>query len=299
MNKDYLEYTIDNDFNGKKLIFYLREKLQISSRFSRKAAKEGRLWINDNAVTLYSKINKGDLLRIFLEKEKGINFTPKKFEIDVLFEDEDVLVVNKPWGIVVYKSNDENEITVGNAIAYYFLENSIDAPVRFVSRLDKDTSGVLLIAKNSFSHMNLSRLMQENKFEKEYFAIVKGNLVEKNGLIDRPIMKAEDGIHRIVGEDGKRALTEYTVIDSYDKGDLVRLKLLTGRTHQIRVHMKSLGHELFGDMLYGDGEKDTEYIKRQALHAYKLSFPHPRTLEIVEIKADFPSDLLHLIEKIK
>jgi 23S rRNA pseudouridine1911/1915/1917 synthase len=161
-----------------------------------------------------------------------------------------------------------------------------------------DTSGLIIIAKNQFSHMALARDMQKDTFEKSYLAVVHNNMSETSGTIDLPIYRTtDDSIQRVVDERGQKSVTHYKVIESYDKADLVKLTLETGRTHQIRVHLSHLGHPIFGDALYGTKE-DAEFINRQALHAYKLSFPHPRTGDILALECDLPEDIKELIKKI-
>ena len=183
--------------------------------------------------------------------------------------------------------------TLANGVLYYFKEKGENCIVRLVSRLDRDTSGLIIIAKNQFSHMALARDMhgndvlksdlkkqsQQNKtFEKSYMAVVHGNMENKSGTIDLPIGNPnEDSAKREVWEDGQRSITHYEVIESFKNGDLLKVTLETGRTHQIRVHLSHIGHPLYGDSLYGTCE--SEYIDRQALHAYKLIIPHPRTGE--------------------
>ena len=193
--------------------------------------------------------------------------------------------------------------TLANGVLYYFQEKGEKCIVRLVSRLDMDTSGLIIIAKNQFSHMALARDMQDKEmqgktFEKSYMAIVHGNMENKSGTIDLPIGKPdEESIKREICEDGQRSITHYEVIESFKNGDLVKMTLETGRTHQIRVHLSHIGHPIYGDSLYG--KEEIHYIDRQALHAYKLIIPHPRTGEELILMTDLPEDMKNLISKLK
>ncbi|MEG0995310.1 MAG: RluA family pseudouridine synthase, partial [Bacilli bacterium] len=182
---------------------------------------------------------------------------------------------------------------------HHFRSNNDNSIVRLVSRLDRDTSGLIMIAKNQFSHMNLAKSMELNMIEKSYLAVVHGNLPKDSGTIDLPIGRPEDDtIRRAVLEDGQRSITHYKVLERYKDSTFVELTLETGRTHQIRVHLSHLGYPIYGDSLYCEFE-DTNKIERQALHAYALSLPHPRTKEVLKFSSEIPKDMEKLIEIIK
>jgi 23S rRNA pseudouridine1911/1915/1917 synthase len=239
----------------------------------------------------------GNKVEIDTFRDENQNIIPEKMDISVVYEDQDLIVVNKPAGIVVHPTKSYTGGTLANGLLYYFKEKGEKCIVRLVSRLDMDTSGLILVAKNQFAHMSLARDMKLDSFKKGYMALVKGNLKEKVGTIDKPIYRTEEDIRRIIDDRGQRSITHYEVIESFTEGDLIKLQLETGRTHQIRVHLNSIGHPILGDTLYG-GEGNN-IIKRQALHAYKLSFPHPRDGKIVELEIDLPKDIKELIEKLK
>jgi 23S rRNA pseudouridine1911/1915/1917 synthase len=293
-----LQYKVSKDEEDIKLREYLRKVAQMSGRLIKGAAIQGRIEVNNKVAKLNHVLKQGDIITFEVTKEESQNIEPEKMDLDIIYEDSDIIVVNKSPGIVVHPTKSYPTGTLANGLLYYFKEKNENTIVRLVSRLDMDTSGLIIIAKNQFSHMALARDMQSIHFEKSYMAIVHGNLEEKSGTIDKPIYRpTDDSIKRIVDDQGQRSITHFSLAESYKLGDLVKLTLETGRTHQIRVHLSHLGHPIYGDNLYGV-EGDEEYIKRQALHAYKLSFPHPRTGEIVTLESALPEDMKELIKKL-
>lgn len=289
-----LTYYIEKDDADTKIREYLKNKLDLSTRFIKKAAIEKRITVNGCAVKMNYVLRFGNKVEIDTFRDESQNIIPEKMDISVAYEDQDLIVVNKPAGIVVHPTRSYPEGTLANGLLYYFKERGEKCIVRLVSRLDMDTSGLILIAKNQFSHMSLARDMKLDTFKKGYLAVVQGNLKEKYGTIDLPIYKQENNIRRVIDDRGQRSITHYEVVESFAQGELVKLQLETGRTHQIRVHLNSIGHPILGDTLYG-GE-DNNIIARQALHAYKLTFPHPRTDKIIELSTDLPEDIKNLIE---
>lgn len=292
-----LMYYIEKDDADTKIREYLKNKLNLSTRFIKKAAIEKRITVNGCAVKMNYVLRFGNKVEIDTFRDESQNIIPEKMDISVAYEDQDLIVVNKPAGIVVHPTRSYPEGTLANGLLYYFKEKGEKCIVRLVSRLDMDTSGLILVAKNQFSHMSLARDMKLDTFKKGYLAVVRGNLQEKSGTIDLPIYRTEEDIRRIIDNRGQRSITNYEVVESFEKGDLIRLQLETGRTHQIRVHLSSIGHPILGDTLYG-GEDNT-IIDRQALHAYRLSFPHPRTNEIIDLEIDVPKDIENLIKQLK
>jgi 23S rRNA pseudouridine1911/1915/1917 synthase len=299
MKDNKLIFKIQNEEEGMKLREYLKVIQQLSSRLIRSAAMEARITVNGKVAKLNYVLKNNDEIAFDVVKEESQDIEPENMDINVVYEDSDIIVVNKQPGIVVHPTRSYPNGTLANGILYYFKEKEENCIVRLVSRLDMDTSGLIIIAKNQFSHMALARDMSKESFEKSYLAVVHGNMEEKKGTINLPIYRTDDGgIQRIVDKRGQESITHFEVVESFYRGDLVRLRLETGRTHQIRVHLTHLGHPLYGDSLYGTN-KDSEYITRQALHAYMLKFPHPRTGEILELEVDLPDDIKQLIEKIK
>ncbi|WP_294353318.1 RluA family pseudouridine synthase [uncultured Clostridium sp.] len=296
-----LEKKVDKKYEGATIREFLKEELGLSTRLIRSAALENRVLVNKNSVRMRFVLHEDDEVVVKLQRKESQNIEPEDIPIDVVYEDEDIIVVNKQPNIVVHPTRRHPSGTLANGILYYFKQTNQSCIVRLVSRLDMDTSGLIIIGKNQFAHMALSKEMQENNLEKRYLAVVHGHLKEKEGTIDAPIYRpeGEDSIQRIVDERGQRSITHYKVIESYKDADLVECLLETGRTHQIRVHLSHLGHPIYGDSLYGYGEEEKELITRQALHAYGLDFKSPRTKEILSLRADLPEDIKSLIEQLK
>lgn len=295
-----LEKSVEKSFEGRKIREYLKEEMGLSSRFIRGAAMDKRILVNNTPVRMNYVLKENDNISISLNKKESQNIEPEKIDIDIVYEDSEIIVVNKRPNMVVHPTKRYQSGTLANALLYYFKETNQDCIVRLVSRLDMDTSGLIIIAKNQFAHMALSKEMEENNLEKRYLAIVHGNLKEKEGTIDAPIYRPdgeEFGTMRIVDERGQRSITHYKVIESFKDADLVECLLETGRTHQIRVHMKHLGHPIYGDTLYGF-EGDEELIPRQALHAYGLDFKSPKTKETLSLRAKLPDDMESLLKKV-
>ena len=293
-----IDFLIDKDYEGKKIREYLKIKAELSSRLIRGAALDHRIRVNGKVIRLNYVLKKGDKITIELDKNEEQDIIPEPIELQIAYEDLDILVLNKPPFIVVHPTRSHPTGTLANGILYYFKEKGENCIVRLVSRLDMNTSGLIIIAKNQFSHMSLAKEMTTDEFKKSYLAVVHGNMKEKEGTIDLPIYRElEDTIKRSVDERGQRSITHYRVVKSLRDADLVELTLETGRTHQIRVHLSHLGHPIFGDSLYGT--EDEEYIKRQALHAFKLVFPNPRTGEIINLETELPKDMQELIDRLK
>lgn len=288
------------EHEGSKIKDYLKSVELLSSRLIRGAAKEGRIKVNGERVNLRYILKSHDIVEVYINKEESQDIEPQDMNLKVIYEDDDIIAVDKPPGIVVHPTKSHLSGTLANGILYYFKKKGENCIVRLVSRLDMDTSGVIVIAKNQFSHATLSREMQENAFKKEYIALVHGIMDKSKGTIDLPIYRVGEGtIKRVIDERGQRSITHYEVLETYKNATLVKLLLETGRTHQIRVHLSYLGFPLFGDKIYGEENNDEEYINRQALHAYKVVFPHPKDKHIVNLESHLPEDIKSLIEKLK
>ena len=297
-----LEKKVEDVVEGTKLREYLKREMGISTRLIRSASIQKRIFINNEVVKMNRVIKNGEIIKIDLEKEESQNIAPEKIDIDIVYEDEDILVVNKKPFMVVHPTKTYQSGTLANGVINYFMESNQNCIVRLVSRLDMNTSGLIIIAKNQFSHGMLSKAMSENKVEKRYLAIVHGIFKEKQGTIDKPIYRPEgieNGTRRVVDERGQRSITHYKVVEEFSDSSLVECKLETGRTHQIRVHLSYLGHPIYGDVLYGDGDNEGDLIVRQALHAYGLDFKSQRTEKELSLRADLPDDMKELIDKLK
>ncbi|WP_238861383.1 MULTISPECIES: RluA family pseudouridine synthase [unclassified Clostridium] len=296
-----LEKQVVNIEKGTKIREYLKVELGLSTRLIRSASLGKRIFVNDEVVKMNRVLNEGEIIKIDLAKDESQDIAPEKMDIDIVYEDEDILVVNKKPFMVVHPTKSYQSGTLANGVINYFMESSQNCIVRLVSRLDMNTSGLIIIAKNQFSHGMLSKEMSENKVEKKYLALVHGIIKEKQGTIDLPIYKPEgieNGIRRVIDERGQRSITHYKVVEEYNESSLVECKLETGRTHQIRVHLSHLGHPIYGDTLYGDGDEE-DLIKRQALHAFGLDFKSPRSGEILSLRAELPDDMKELISELK
>ena len=290
-----LEEKVDKNFEGRKIREFLKEKMGLSSRLIKGASIDKRILVNNNPVKMNYVLKENDEIVINLAKKESQNITPEKIDLDIVYEDKDIIVINKSPNMVVHPTKRYQSGTLANGLLYYFKESNQDCIVRLVSRLDMDTSGLIIVAKNQYAHSELSNQMQNNNVEKRYLALVHGHFSEKEGTIDLPIYRPEiEGVMaRVIDERGQRSITHYKVIESYKDAELVECLLETGRTHQIRVHMKAMGHPIYGDT------DDSGLISRQALHAYKLKFQSPRTKDELALTAKLPADIEKLIANLK
>ena len=243
-----------------------------------KKAKYGGIHLNGQAVTVRKEVSLGDKIEIYLPDDHSEGIPPMDIPITVLYEDDDLIAVDKPTNMPTHPSKGNNLPTLANAVMGYY---NGDFVFRSVNRLDRDTSGIVIIAKNQFSAGRLSETMKKGLWKKKYSALVSGILGEKEGTIDAPIERVCEGnIKREVRPDGKRAITKFRVAQELDDCSICEVQLLTGRTHQIRVHFAHIGHPLVSDFLYGT-QSDKEYF----LRCTEISFPHPRSGEVIVIKA--------------
>lgn len=257
---------------------------------------------NNKKIKSSYKIEENDRIEIFIPETEQAEIIPENIKIDIIYEDEDIAVINKNAGLVVHPAQGHYSGTLVNAILYHIKDLSgINGEIRpgIVHRLDKDTSGLIVIAKNDKAHINLAKMFQEKKIKKTYLAILKGKLTKEKGRIVTQIGRDTDDRKKmtvIKGNDrGKEAITNYNVICSNELFTLVKVYIETGRTHQIRVHMKHMGYPILGDMVYG--RKDSE--KRQMLHAYKLEFLHPVTEKPMKFISEIPEDFRKALKNIK
>lgn len=275
MNK--LTFAADVGEGGMRMSEYLKRKLGFSSSLVTKV-KFGGVTLNGEVVTMRATVNTGDVISVDFPEEDSENLVPMDIPIEVLYEDEHILAVNKPRDMPTHPSRGNHLPTLANAVSAYLGEPFV---FRAVNRLDRGTSGIVIIAKNPLAAAQLGRAMKDRKFHKKYIATVSGIPKESHGIIDAPIAReCEGNIKRVVREDGKRAITEYKVTKITEEGNaLCEITLHTGRTHQIRVHFAHIGHPLVGDFLYGEETGDG-----YSLTCSEISFPHPITNEIICIK---------------
>ncbi|MEA4960720.1 RluA family pseudouridine synthase [Lutispora sp.] len=279
----------------KTLIAYLKEDMYLSSRRA-KALMDKGIQINGKKAYGDSRLKDGDLLIIEEEDLQKDNIVPQKMEISILYEDDDILAVDKPPYMVVHPTKNHKGETLANGLRYYFDENNINEPVRFFNRIDMNTSGIVIIPKSSQIHSLMDRYSADS-LEKKYLAVVSGIPKNKKGRIESFVSDHPDEVgKRYISDEGKFAVTEYEVLEAYTSASLLAISIKTGRTHQIRVHLSGLGHPILGDILYGG---DDDRIKRQALHASELSFTHPVKNERIVIKSQLPSDILLLLKGLK
>jgi len=237
----------------------------------------------------------GDILTVHIqENESSPNIPPVELPLSIIYEDEDILVVNKPAGMPIHPSLNNYENSLANGLMWYYTEQRKPFIFRCTNRLDRDTSGLTVIAKHLISSSILSSMGARHEIKREYLAIVRGSVTPPSGTIDAPLARTGSSMieRKVDFKHGERAVTHYKVVEEKNGHSLVSLILETGRTHQIRVHMQYLGFPLVGDYLYNP---DMEYIHRQALHSWKLSFIHPITKEPMEFTAELPKDMKNIL----
>lgn len=286
-----MKWTILETDNGMMLRDYLIHTLQFSSRLVKKVkSTEGRILINGEPKTVRYLLKTGDTLEVHFPQEKrSASVLAENIPLDIVYEDEHILVVNKNAKMPTIPSKLHPNGTLANGILFYYDEQNIPFTVHVVTRLDKDTSGLVLIAKHQYAHSVLSDLQRVNEIERTYIAIVHGRLQKKEGTIDLPIARNPHSIiERIVSHSGKKAVTHYKVLEEVEEYSVVQIRLETGRTHQIRVHFSHIGHPLVGDDLYGG---KLEQIKRQALHCASIRFVHPFTKKEMVFSSKMPEDM--------
>lgn len=277
--------------HGKEICIrtYLQEEKGFSSRLLRFIKKEGSILVSGKKAWLDGVFPQDGIMEVRMPQEK-VDAEPENKPLDILYEDLDVLVVNKEPHMVTHPTKGHPDNNLANRVAHYFLENRICAKIRFVNRLDRDTTGIVVIAKSKFAHQHIQNQMQADLVKKVYYALVEGQ-AEHEGVVDLPIGRpSEESIQRSIMEDGKASVTHYETLYSDERASLLRLRLETGRTHQIRVHMKAVGHPLIGDELYNP-DSESYGMDRQALHGGEIHFIQPRNGTQISVKAPLPKDM--------
>lgn len=295
MGWEFMKWTI-NELHGGMLI---RDYLQELNGFSRRLLKDvkfdgGEITVNNIPQTVRYQLMVGDLLEVQFPPEKiGPSMHPENIDLPIVYEDDSIIVIDKPTGMATIPSFNHPMGTVANGVLGYYVKRKIPYTIHVVTRLDRDTSGLVLIAKHRYSHSLLAASQAAGKVERKYLAMIEGQLDVTEGTIDAPIDRKEGSIiERAVKETGKSAVTHYKEIKSSQGHSLLEIELETGRTHQIRVHFSYIGHPLAGDDLYGGSKNE---IERQALHCCELCFVHPFTGKVIRLKSPLPTDIQQII----
>jgi len=293
--KRFNTYIIDKENDGIKLGVYLKNRLMMSRNGLIKVKKSGSLKVNGYKAHTDIIIKAGDKVEFELPDRNSENILPEFMPLDIIFEDDYLIVINKEAGIPTHPSRNHYMGTLANGLMCHWMEEGRDITIRPVNRLDKNTSGLVIFAKSSHIQHLMSIEDYRSKITKEYLAVVQGVVGADSGTVDAPIAREKlHSIRRVVREDGAEAVTHYSVIERYEDCSLLEIVPETGRTHQIRVHMAHLGYPLLGDELYGGSQ---ERIKRHALHAHRISMLHPIENRMLEFSAQIPSDMKELIKK--
>lgn len=290
MNNTQLIYTAGDLDQDTYLRDILYKKLLLSHSLVVRLKQQSRIKVNGNTARTNYRIRTGDVITIDMDFTEENKIIPEAIPLDIVYEDEDFLVVNKPPGMSTHPSRLGGTGTLANAVTYYWQTLGRNTLFRPINRLDRDTSGLVLVGNSQFAHQGIF----SQKIERKYIALVEGEPEKDTGIINQPIARLDEKMRqRIVREDGQSAVTHYQVIDKYPGYTLISLELKTGRTHQIRVHMSYIGHPICGDLLYGWA---SPLIDRQALHAYSLSFVHPRSGREVNISIPLARDIQNVID---
>lgn len=297
------EFIVTKENSNQRLDTYASSLDAVLSRsMCRKLIKENLIKVNGKNVKESYKVKEGDKIEITFEEPKETKAKPENIPLDVIYEDNDILVINKPKGMVVHPGNGNPDGTLVNAVLAYAKGSlsGIGGEIRpgIVHRLDKDTSGLIIVAKNDKAHINMSNEIKNHEVTKIYTALVKGNIVENEATIDMPIARSKQDRKKMsVDKDGKSAITHIKVIKRYGKYTLLRVKIDTGRTHQIRVHLSQIGHPMVGDEVYSNGKNEFG-VKGQMLHSTILEFKHPVTGKLLHLEAPLPQYFQDVINKL-
>ncbi len=294
---------IVSDKNGIRLDAYLAEKLELSRAFVKKMFDENKLLVNNKEPKASLKVKEGDIIEYELPEIKELSAKAQDIPLEIVYEDDYLLVINKPVGMVVHPAPGNPDNTLVNAVMSHCEGrlSTINSVIRpgIVHRIDKDTSGLLVVAKNDEAHQGLAKQFAVHSITRIYTAIVNGHFKNSQGIVDAPIGRHGGDRKKmaVTAKNSKNAVTHFNVIEEFEGYSLVKCRLETGRTHQIRVHMSYTGHPLLGDSIYGDRNKMG--ISHQMLHAGVLGFNHPITKEYMEFESKLPEEFEEIINKLR
>ena len=296
---------VPENFEGERIDKFLSVLLEDSSRNAiQKLIENGKVLVNGAVVNKKYKVSTDDEIKMLPSELKPLDAEPENIPLDIVYEDEHLLVVNKPRGMVVLPAPGNYSGTLVNALLYHCKDSlsGINGILRpgIVHRIDKDTSGLLIVAKTDKAHIGLAQQIKEHSFTREYNAVIVGHLKEREGTVNAPIGRNPKDRKKmcVTMLNSKNAVTHYTTIEDYEGYSHISLKLETGRTHQIRVHMAHLGHAVAGDYVYGI-DKKSAYLNGQCLHAIKIGFVHPITLEYLEFTSELPDYFTEFLSRLK
>lgn len=301
-----MDYTITNEQENLRIDKYLAQTVpDISRSYLQKLVTDGQVLVNGVPVKTSYKLKSGDAVQVTIPEPEVLQIIPEDIPLDILYEDADILIVNKPKGMVVHPAAGHTTGTLVNAVMYHCKDelSSINGVLRpgIVHRIDMDTTGILVVCKNDMAHQSLAEQLKVHSITRIYYAIVYDNLPEEEGTIHKPIGRHPTNRKKqaVNVKNGRDAITHYRVLERLQgKYTLVECRLETGRTHQIRVHMASIHHPLLGDTLYGPA-KDPFHLQGQTLHAGVLGFVHPRTGQYVEFRAELPEYFQELLNRLR
>ena len=298
--KETIEIVVEEN-SLDRIDKYLTTKTDLSRTRIQELIDSNNILVNDNPTKANYKVKENDLITVMIPEDEAYDLEPINMNLEIVYEDSDVCVVNKPQGLIVHPTLTTKEHTLVNGLMYQIKDlsgiNGVNRP-GIVHRIDKDTSGLLMVAKNDFAHQSLVTQLMNKTTNRLYVALVYGVIENNLGRINAPIGRDKlDRKKMAVVEDGKEAVTNFRVLERFDGYTLIECKLETGRTHQIRVHMKYIGHPLVGDPLYGP--KKVIGTTGQYLHAKLIGFNHPRTNEYMEFTRDIPDNFKEILEKLR
>ena len=289
-------HTVTEEEYGLTINQILKANYKFSSRFKTKIKFQSLVDLNGTPTPGFIKPEVGDVISIRLPEESS-DFPPEDIPLDIIYEDDDIIAVNKQPGIIVHPTKGHPTHTVANAVMKYMIDSGQSFKIRFANRIDMDTTGIIIVAKNANAQNEISNQMRSGTIIKKYIALVEG-VIDKDMTIDLPVGRpSQESIQReVMPEGGKEAVTDIRVLEKYSDHTLIECTIRTGRTHQIRVHLTHIGHPLAGDELYGGSDK---LINRQALHSYYLELKHPMTGDNLVIESDLPEDIKNAIKKLE